>query len=79
MMSILPYLNQNGSRDYMKVVVGLPYLWDVRRKARNGCFGPFVSYGYFPSIYRSKTGRKGRREEKQEAEKKKHNIINHTT
>ena len=42
----------------MKVVVGLPYLRDVRRKARSGCFGPFVRYGYFPSTYRSK-GRKG--------------------
>jgi len=61
MMSILPYLNKYGSRDYMKVLVGLPYLRDVLRKARSGCFGPFVSFEYFPCSYCSKTGRKGTR------------------
>jgi len=34
----------------MKVLVGLPYLRDVRRKARSGCFGSFVRYGYFPVL-----------------------------
>ena len=61
MVSILPYLNKNGSHDYMKVLVGLPYLWDVCRKARSGCFGPFVSYEYFPRTDRSRKGRKGTR------------------
>ncbi len=43
----------------MEVLVRLPYSLDVRRKARSGCFGPFVSYEYFPNNYRSKAGRKG--------------------
>ena len=48
----------------MKVLVGLPYLRDVSRKARSGCFGPFVRYEYFPVIYRQKE------EEKEEKTKK---------
>ena len=34
----------------MKMLVGLPYLRDVCRKARSGCFGPFVRFEYFPVI-----------------------------
>ncbi len=49
----------------MEVLVGLPYLRDVCRKARSGCFGPFVRYEYFPAII----GRK--KEEKEEHQKKK--------
>ncbi len=49
----------------MKMLVGLPYLRDVCRKARSGCFGPFVSYGYFPVIISQK------KEEKEENPKKK--------
>ncbi len=49
----------------MKVLVGLPYLRDVCRKARSGCFGPFVRYGYFPIIIGQK------KEEKKENPKKK--------
>jgi hypothetical protein len=49
----------------MEVLVGLPYLRDVCRKARSGCFGPFVRYEYFPAII----GRK--REEKEGNPKKK--------
>jgi hypothetical protein len=52
MISILPYLNKYGSRDFMQVLVGLPYLRDVRRKARSRYFGPFVGYEYFPGTYR---------------------------
>lgn len=49
----------------MKVFVGLPYLQDVCRKARSGCFGPFVSYEYLPVIIGQK------KEEKEENPKKK--------
>ena len=48
----------------MKVLVGLPYLRDVRRKARSGCFGPFVRYEYFPVIIDQK------KEEEEEKTKK---------
>ena len=48
----------------MKVLVGLPYLRDVCRKARSGCFGPFVRYEYFPVIIYQK------KEEKEEKTKK---------
>ncbi len=49
----------------MKVLVGLPYLRDLSRKARSGCFWPFVCYEYFPVIIAQK------REEKEENPKKK--------
>lgn len=49
----------------MKVLVGLPYLRDICRKARSGCFGPFVRYEYFPAIIARK------KEEKEEHPKKK--------
>lgn len=45
----------------MKVLVGLPYLRDLSRKARSGCFGPFVRYEYFPVIIDQKKGRKRRK------------------
>lgn len=32
------------------MLVGLPYLRDVRRKARSGCFGPFVRYKHIPVL-----------------------------
>ncbi|MBW1635360.1 MAG: hypothetical protein JRJ68_03695 [Deltaproteobacteria bacterium] len=57
-------LNKNESRDYMKAFVGLPYLRDVCRKARSGCFGPFVRYEYFPVII-------GQKKEEKEANPKK--------
>ncbi len=76
----------------MKVVVGLPYLRDVCRKARSGCFGPFVSYEYFPSTYQSRKEEKEpnskkkdkeetknknyKRREEKQTEKKRHNITN---
>ena len=47
------------------MLVGLPYLRDVCRKARSGCFGPFVRYEYFPAIIARK------KEEKEENSKKK--------
>ena len=49
----------------MKVFVGLPYLRDVYRKARSGCFGPFARHEYFPVIIDQK------KEEKEEMPKKK--------
>ncbi len=49
----------------MKVLVGLPYLRDLSRKARSGCFGPFARYEYFPVIIVQK------KEEKEEKTKKK--------
>ena len=49
----------------MKVFVGLPYLRDVSRKARSGCFGPFLRHEYFPCIIGQK------KEEKEENPKKK--------
>jgi hypothetical protein len=55
-------LNKNGSRDYMKGLVGLPYLRDVSRKARSGSFGPFVRHEYFPIITVHKKGRKRRKD-----------------
>ena len=48
----------------MKVLVGLPYLRDLSRKARSGCFGPFARYEYFPVIIDFK------KEEKEEKTKK---------
>jgi hypothetical protein len=48
----------------MKVLVGLPYLRDLSRKARSGCFGPFARYEYFPVIIDQKM------EEKEEKPKK---------
>jgi len=39
------------------VLGGLPYLWDVCRKARSGCFEPFVRYDTFP-LLSVKKGRK---------------------
>jgi len=53
MISILPYfLNKYGSRDFMKALVGLPYLLDVHRKGRSDYFGPCVGYDCFPTTYR---------------------------
>jgi hypothetical protein len=49
----------------MEMLVGLPYLGDVCRKARSGCFGPFVRYELFPAIIGQKE------EEKEEHPKKK--------
>ena len=49
----------------MKVLVGLPYLRDLSRKARSGCFGPFARFEYFPVIIVQK------KEEKEEKTKKK--------
>ena len=49
----------------MKVLVGLPYLRDLSRKARSGCFGPFARYEYFPVIIGQN------KEEKEEKTKKK--------
>ena len=49
----------------MEMLVGLPYLRDVYRKARSGCFGPFVRYEYFLVIIGQ------RKEEKEEKTKKK--------
>ena len=79
----------------MKVLVGLPYLRDVRRKARSGCFGPFVSYEYFPVIIgQKKEGNEENPKKKEEeeiinnnykkreekkTEKKRHNITNLAT
>ncbi len=50
----------------MQVLVGRPYLWDVRRKARSGYCGPFVGYEYFSSTYLS-----AKQEEKERNPKKK--------
>jgi hypothetical protein len=47
------------------VFVGLPYLRDVYRKARSGCFGPFYHYECFPVILGQK------KEETEENPKKK--------
>ncbi|MCD6388649.1 MAG: hypothetical protein J7L69_04495 [Desulfobulbaceae bacterium] len=76
----------------MKVLVGLPYLRDVCRKARSGCFGPFVRYEYFPVIIgQKKEGNEENPKKKEEEEikintykkreekktdKKRHNITN---
>ncbi len=79
----------------MKVLVGLPYLRDVCRKARSGCFGPFVRYEYFPVIIGQKKEEKEENPKKKEeeeiknynykkrkekqTEKKRHNITNLAT
>ena len=76
----------------MKVLVGLPYLRDVCRKARSCCFGPFVRYEYFPVIIgQKKEGNEENSKKKEEEEiknntyktreekqtkKKRHNITN---
>jgi len=53
----------------MKVLVGLPYLRDVCRKARSGCFGPFVCYECFPVIIdREKEEKEGNSKKKEEEE-----------
>lgn len=71
----------------MKVLVGLPCLRDVCRKARSGCFGPFVRYERFPVILGQKREEKEgnpRKKEEEEIkihnyknEKKRHNITDH--
>lgn len=68
----------------MEVLVGLPYLRDVCRKARSGCFGPFVRYELFPVILgqkrEEKEGNPKKKEEEEikiynyKKEKKRHNI-----
>ncbi|MBM9515244.1 hypothetical protein [Desulfogranum marinum] len=79
----------------MKMFVGLPYLRDSSRKARSGCFGPFVRFEYFPVIIgqkkEEKEGNPKKREEEEiknanykkreekQTEKKRHNIINLAT
>ncbi len=79
----------------MKMLVGLPYLRDVCRKARSGCFGPFVRYGTFPILSvkkRKKQNKIQRKREEEEiniynyknreenqTEKKRHNITSHAT
>jgi len=76
----------------MKVLVGLPYLRDLSRKARSGCFGPFVRYDYFPVIIEQKKEENEvkpkkkeeedinsynyKNREEKQTEKKRHNIIN---
>jgi len=72
MISILPYLNKYESRDFMQVLVERPYLWDVRRKARNGYFGPFVGYDCFPTTYRP--SRKKRNEIQRKRRKKRQKL-----
>jgi hypothetical protein len=58
----------------MEVLVGLPYLRDVCRKARSGCFGPFVRYEYFPVIIGpQKEEKKGNTKKKEEEEIKNYN------
>ncbi len=71
MISILPYLNKYGGLDYMEVLVGLPYLLDVRRKARSGYFGPFVDYEYFPSTYRPNRKKKNKIQRKRRKKRQK--------
>jgi hypothetical protein len=56
----------------MQVLVGRPYLWDVRRKARSGYCGPFVGYEYFPSTYRP--SRKKRNEIQRKRRKKRQKL-----
>ncbi len=79
----------------MKVFVGLPYLRDVYRKARGGCFGPFVRYGCLPVIIGQKKEEKEenpkkkeeeeiknynyKKREEKQTEKKRHNITNLAT
>ena len=79
----------------MKVLVGLPYLRDVCRKARSGCFGPFVCFEYFPVIIGQKKEEKEenskkneeeeiknnnyKKREEKQTEKKRHNITNLAT
>ena len=56
----------------MEVLVGLPYLRDVCRKARSGCFEPFVRYEYFPAIIgrkKKETGENPKKKEKEEINK----------
>jgi hypothetical protein len=51
------------------VFVGLPYLRDVCRKARSGCFEPFVRHKYFPVfIDRKKEEKEGNPKKKEEGE-----------
>ena len=57
------------------MLVGLPYLRDVCRKARSGCFGPFVRYEYFPAIIARKKEEKEENSKKKEEEKT--NIYNY--
>jgi hypothetical protein len=53
----------------MNVLVGLPYLRDVCRKARSGRFGPFVRHEYFPAIIgRKKKEKEGNPKKKEEEE-----------
>jgi hypothetical protein len=56
------------------VFVGLPYLRDVYRKARSGCFGPFVHYECFPVILgQKKEEKEGNPKKKEEGEIKTYN------
>lgn len=57
----------------MKVLVGLPYLRDVCRKARSDYFGPFVRYEYFPVIIGQKKEEKEENPKKKEEEEIKNN------
>lgn len=50
------------------MLVGLPYLRDVRRKARSGCFEPFVCYEYFPDVIDQKMEEKEEKPKKMEEE-----------
>lgn len=73
----------------MKVFVGLPCLRDVCRKARSGCFGPFVRYEHLPVILGQKEKEKEKNPKKKaeeeikdinyKREKKRHNITDLTT
>jgi len=76
----------------MEVLVGLPYLRDFCKKARSGCFEPFVRYESFPVILGQKRGEKKenpkknkeeeiniysyKRREEKRTEKKRRNITN---
>lgn len=72
MISILPYLNKYGSHEYMKVLVGLPYLRDVQQKARSGgYFGSFVGYEYFPGTYRPNRKKKNKIQRKRRKKRQK--------
>ena len=55
----------------MKVLVGLPYLRDVCRKARSGCFEPFVRYGTFPLLSVKKRKKKNKIQRKRRKKRQK--------